>query len=160
MEHRIEKITAKNLVGRRMKMSFVNNTTAELWKSFMPERKAIHDSTNEYLYSLQVYPPSFFDNFNPQTEFEKWALVEVNDLTHIPAGMEAFILPAGLYAVFLYKGAANDGARVFQYILQTWLPASAYTLDDRPHFELLGEKYKNNASDSEEEIWIPIQPKA
>lgn len=159
MEYRIEKIAAKNLVGKRMKMSFVNNTTAALWKSFMPERKAIHNSTSKYLYSLQVYPSLFFDNFNPQTEFEKWALVEVDDLTHIPAGMEAFVLPAGLYAVFYYKGAASEGAKLFQYILQTWLPASAYMLDNRPHFELLGEKYKKNAADSEEEIWIPIQPK-
>ena len=34
-----------------------------------------------------------------------------------------------------------------------------YTLDDRPHFEILGEKYKNQDPDSEEELWIPIKPK-
>jgi AraC family transcriptional regulator len=39
------------------------------------------------------------------------------------------------------------------------LPNSAYELDDREHFELLGEKYKNNDPNSEEEIWIPIRPK-
>jgi len=27
------------------------------------------------------------------------------------------------------------------------------------HFELLGEKYKNNHPDSEEEVWIPIKEK-
>jgi AraC family transcriptional regulator len=32
-------------------------------------------------------------------------------------------------------------------------------LDDRPHFEVLGEKYKNNDPTSEKEIWIPILPK-
>jgi AraC family transcriptional regulator len=29
----------------------------------------------------------------------------------------------------------------------------------RPHMELLGEKYRNNDPHSEEEIWIPIEPK-
>jgi AraC family transcriptional regulator len=43
------------------------------------------------------------------------------------------------------------------YIFNTWLPQSNYQLAPRPHFEILGEKYKNNHPDSEEEIWIPIQ---
>ncbi|MDP5096829.1 MAG: GyrI-like domain-containing protein [Flavobacterium sp.] len=40
------------------------------------------------------------------------------------------------------------------------MPNSEYQLDNRPHFEILGAKYKNNAPDSEEEIWIPIKRKA
>jgi AraC family transcriptional regulator len=39
------------------------------------------------------------------------------------------------------------------------LPNLGYTLDDRAHFEVLGEKYKNNDPLSEEEIWIPIKKK-
>jgi AraC family transcriptional regulator len=40
------------------------------------------------------------------------------------------------------------------------LPLSKeYELDDRPHFEILGDKYKNNDPNSEEEIWIPIKLK-
>ncbi|MEP7234441.1 MAG: GyrI-like domain-containing protein, partial [Ignavibacteriota bacterium] len=47
----------------------------------------------------------------------------------------------------------------FQYILRTWVPNSNYELDDRPHFEILGEKYKKDDPSSEEEIWIPIKPR-
>jgi AraC family transcriptional regulator len=68
-------------------------------------------------------------------------------------------LNEGLYAVFLYKGAASAAAPFYQYIFQTWFPNSEYLLDNRPHFEILGEKYKNNDPASEEEIWIPIKPK-
>jgi AraC family transcriptional regulator len=32
-------------------------------------------------------------------------------------------------------------------------------LDNRPHFEILGEKYKQGSPDSEEEIWIPVKEK-
>jgi AraC family transcriptional regulator len=35
------------------------------------------------------------------------------------------------------------------------LPGSEYFLDNRPHFEVLGDKYKNNDPTSEEEIWKP-----
>lgn len=35
-----------------------------------------------------------------------------------------------------------------------------YEIDFRPHFEILGEKYKNNDPGSEEEVWIPVRPRA
>jgi AraC family transcriptional regulator len=73
--------------------------------------------------------------------------------------MEKFILPAGAYAVFLHKGGPATGQQTFQYIFGTWFPQSEYRLDDRPHFEILGEKYSNTSPDSEEEIWIPVRLK-
>ena len=92
-------------------------------------------------------------------EFERWAAMEVTHFESIPADMEAFIMEEGLYAVFLHKGAASSGPNTFKYIFETWLPNSGYIYDDRPQFEILGEKYKNEDPDSEEEIWIPIKHK-
>ena len=159
MKPRIENLTEKKLVGKRMIMSFSNNKTGELWRSFMPRRKEIKNNMGSELYSIQIYAPLFFNNFNPNTAFEKWATIEVTNFDTVPNEMEAFTLTSGLYAVFLYQGTASEAANTFQYILGTWLPNSEYTLDNRPHFEILGEKYKNNDPDSEEEIWIPIKPK-
>jgi len=39
----------------------------------------------------------------------------------------------------------------------TWLPNSEYALDNRPHCDILGKKYKNDDPSSEEEIWVPIK---
>jgi AraC family transcriptional regulator len=108
---------------------------------------------------MQKYDASYFNTFNPNTEFEKWAAVAVTDFNEIPEEMEPFILAGGLYAVFVHKGDVSTASNTFQYIFGTWLPNSEYVLDDRFHFELLGEKYKNNDPSSEEEIWIPIQLK-
>ena len=36
-------------------------------------------------------------------------------------------------------------------------PKSKYELDKRPHFALMGEEYKNEDPDSEEELWFPIK---
>ena len=72
--------------------------------------------------------------------------------------MESFVLEGGLYAVFDYKGLNTDN-KIFLYIFRDWLPASEYELDDRPQFEVLGENYKNNDPDSQEEIWIPVKLK-
>ena len=90
--------------------------------------------------------------------FEKWALTEVSDFDFVPNGMEIFLLTDGLYAVFNHKGSGADTS-IFQYIYGTWIPNSDYFLDDKPHFEILGENYKNADPNSEEEIWIPIKTK-
>lgn len=158
MEPVIKITSEKKLVGKRMTISFSNNRTVDLWKSFMPRRKEISNHIGTELYSLQIYSPLFFTNVNPNTEFEKWATMEVTGFDHVPDEMETFTLKGGLYAVFFYKGLSTDHT-IFEYIFGTWLPNSDFVLDNRPHFQILGEKYKNNDPDSEEEIWIPIKKK-
>ena len=161
MKPRIETLPEKELIGIRTKMTFSNNTTGELWRKFMPRRKEITNAVNTDLISMQVYDKSFdFEEFDLSRPFEKWAAVEVPNFGTIPNGMETFTLPEGLYTVFIHKGGASKGSETFQYIFGTWLPNSEYLLDNRPHFEMLGEKYKNEDPTSEEEVWIPIQPKS
>lgn len=159
MEPRLETMPGKKLAGRTETMSFARNRTRELWQQFMPLRKQIGNTVGTELYSVEVYPSSFFDRFDPGAEFGKWAAVEVRDFSAVPEGMETITLPAGLYAVFLHKGSAAQGQETYRYIFGTWLPGSAFRVDDRPHFAVMGEKYRNDDPDSEEELWIPVRPK-
>ncbi len=124
----------------------------------MPRRKEIKTPVTSDLISLAVYEPGFFSTFQPHRPFEKWAAVEVLNFDQVPAGLETFVLPSGLYAVFHYQGLSGD-PRVFEFIFGTWLPRSQYELDDRPHFEVLGEKYKNQDPSSEEDLYIPVKLK-
>jgi AraC family transcriptional regulator len=158
---RTEKIQEKKLVGKRLKMSLSDDKTVILWQSFMPQRKGILNTVSADLYAMQIYDtPQYFDRFDPTTLFEKWATVEVTDFDTVPEGMETVTLTSGLYAVFLHKGTVATAHLTFGYIFGTWLPNSIYALDDRPHFEILGDKYKNNDPNSEEEVWVPIKTKA
>ncbi|MBX7240794.1 MAG: GyrI-like domain-containing protein [Bacteroidia bacterium] len=151
-------LTEKKLVGKCMIMSLKEYKIAELWRSFMPERNKIpRKLSNVELVSLKNYEDILTGN--PEQKFEQWALTEVTDFEGIPDGMSPFVLKGGLYARFDYKGLNTPD--IFIYIYGTWLPSSGYLLDNRPHFEVLGEKYKNGDPDSEEEIWIPLkQPEA
>lgn len=140
-------------------MSFLNNKTHELWKSFMPFRKQISNNIGPELYSIEVYEPLFFNEFDTGREFEKWAAVEVTSHCLVPAGLESFATFGGLYAVFLHHGAASEAPETYKFIFETWLPDSGYIIADRPHFAIMGEKYKDENADSEEEIWIPVKYK-
>ena len=159
MNPRIELIKEKKLVGKKLIMSYANYRIVELWSSFMPRRKDIINRVSNDLISMIVYKPKHFDEFKPNNEFERWACVEVEDFVDVPIEMETFVLSSGQYAVFHYVGSSTDIAAFYQHIFTVWLPSSAYDLDNRPHFEILGEKYKNNDPLSEEDIWIPVQPR-
>jgi AraC family transcriptional regulator len=157
MHLRFETPAEKKLVGKRLKMSFAENKTFELWRAFMPRRRELENALGAELYSIEVYESGFHDAFDPHREFEKWAAAEVADFTRVPDEMECLTIPAGLYAVFLHQGPAREGEKTYRYIFENWLPQSGFTLDDRPHFAVMGEKYKADAADSEEEVWIPVK---
>lgn len=139
-------------------MSLADNKTFTLFSGFMPKRNEIKNTISSDIFCLKTYSPDYFKNFSPTNTFEKWALMEVNDFSNIPEGMETFQVPEGLYAIFHYKGLNTDFS-IFQYIFSRWIPNSEYILDDRPHFDIMGAKYKNNDPESEEDLYIPIKKK-
>ncbi|MEZ4722814.1 MAG: GyrI-like domain-containing protein [Flavobacteriales bacterium] len=156
IEPQIVQVPEKRLVGAHLSMSFTNFRIAELWQSFIPKKHLITMAAGTDMISMAIYKPDHFAQFNPANEFEKWAAIEVTSFENIPDGLSSFTVPAGLYAVFHYTGLNTDNS-IYQYIFSSWLPTSGYELDQRPHFEVLGEKYKNNDPNSEEDIYIPVR---
>lgn len=155
----IVEIRSKICLGKCIEMSLTDNRVGQLWQSFMPLIKSIHHRKNTEILSVQIHPKDYFVSFDPSKTFEKWAVIELSSKPEItPEGMRLLEIPAGLYAVFHYKGLSTDNA-IFKYIFNEFLPSSKYMLDDRPHFEVLGEKYKNMDPNSEEDIYIPIRLK-
>ncbi len=138
-----------------MEMSIIDNKTGILWGSFGPRIKDISNRKNQLRYSLQVYPSDYYASFSPARTFTKWASVEIESSSSVE-GLETFKLEEGKYAVFSYKGMPGDPG-IFHYIYGPWIQNSSFELDDRPHFEVLGENYKPGSPESEEEIWIPIK---
>lgn len=158
MQPTIKTIASKKLIGKRMSMSLLQDKTGALFGSFMPKRPQIKHTVGNEMILVKSYPVNHFQNFNPANTFEKWASVEVSDHSYVPEDMETFEIPEGLYAVFHYKGLNTDHS-IFQYIFAEWIPNSEYALDDRPHFDVMGPKYKNNDPESEEDLYIPIKKK-
>jgi AraC family transcriptional regulator len=144
-------------VGMNSSFTYADYRAFELWSTFMPRRKEIQNAIGTELYNIQINPSNF--DFNPDTPFVKWAAVPVSKRDIVPVGMETLEILEGLYAVFDFKGDQSNAAQFFRAIYCEWMPTSAYELDDRPQFEILGAKYKTNDPNSEEEIWIPVKVK-
>ena len=158
MEPRFKIINEKKLIGMFVSMSLAENKTFKLFSAFMPRRKEILDSINNDVLDLKVYPKDYYLNFNPSNYFTKWALVEVSAFDNVPNEMKAFTLEGGKYEIFIQKGINTDYS-IFQHIFTKWLPNSDYILDDRPYFDVLGERYQQKDPSAEQELWMPIKLK-
>jgi AraC family transcriptional regulator len=146
------------LIGSRIRMSFVNDRTSELWRGFRPVASKIAKRIGSESYSVKVYDASYsFSSFDPSAEFDKWAMVAVSDDAEVSDGLESLTIPGGKYAEFIHVGPASAAPRTFGYIFSQWLPASEFELDLRPHFEILPEGYDPFSVDGTERVLIPVR---
>lgn len=153
---KIKEFGVRRFAGIATMMSFANDSTADIWREFMPKRGSITNIIGTELYSIEIYAAGFFDDFEPEREFEKWAAVEIGDIGKLPDGIKSLTVPPGLYASFTYKGKPSEAMPFYRSIYTEWLPVSEYSLDTRPHFAVMGDNYKGESDDSEEEILIPV----
>lgn len=159
MDFKVVEVKSKKLVGKSLEMSFTENRTGDLWRSFAPMIKEIPSRAGTDRVSLQIYPNEFMQD--PTLKFTKWALVEVSNYSSELNELEQFNFTGGLYAVFNYKGNVIQASIFFKKIFAECIPASVYELDNsRPHFEILPiGKYDPMDENSEEDIYIPIKLK-
>jgi len=157
-EPQIIDVPETRLVGSRLRMSFVNDRTSELWRGFLGVRPTIAGRVGSDSFSVKVYDVSYsFSQFDPAAEFDKWAAVAVGDDADVPDELEILVIPAGKYAEFIHVGPASAAPRTFGYIFGEWLPASGFELDLRPHFEILPEGYDPFDEKATELVLIPIR---
>lgn len=155
----IEEGSERYLVGYAANISLEKNETASLWQRLMPLRDKIKNRFGTDYFAIQNYDAGHdFRNFDATTSFEMCAAIEVDSPSELEFGMQIFIIPAGLYAVYTHKGLASDFQASYQ-IFRQWLVLSDYMVDFRPHFQVMGAKYKNGDPSSEEDVWIPIKKK-
>lgn len=123
-----------------------------LWQKFSPRKDEITNLINSKSIAMQTF--TIDKNGEPNKNFNMWACVEVSNLSDIPSDMKGFIIPKGEYIKVIHIGM--DAGKTYQYIITEWLPNSGYKIDDRPHFQVMGDKYKNGSPDSEEDFYVPI----
>lgn len=133
--------------------SLSDNRTQQLWQSFRPREKEIQDRSSSWIFSAQEYP----SDYQPVEGFKHWAAVEVESDRSVPEGMQCLTIESGLWAVFVHEGTVKTFGYTMNYILTQWLPQSGYTMDSRPHLQIMKEEYFGPLDPrSREEVWIPI----
>ena len=153
---RVEDIGERRLVGIKIRTSIAENRNRELWQTFKPLARTVRGRASTDFYSVEVFDEAAtFENFTPETQFEKWAAVDVSNFDNVPSEMETLTL-SGEYAIFLHTGLPSDFPATSRYIFGEWIPASEYAVDQRPHFEIMTADYLPDDPEATEEIYVPV----
>lgn len=125
-----------------------NGTTIKLGYNFIDRRAEIINSINgKEVFGISTDP----EDYNPEIDqFEFFIGVEVSSNENIPDGMVYRELPANTYALFTFKGAADNAGAVHAYLYSTWLKQSGYELSGLYNIEIYDER--NYGPESEESI--------
>lgn len=145
------------LVGIRIQTCMAKNETRALWERFQKLLVVSGIFLEIEKYSIQIFDPqATISTLTPQTEFEKWAAVESKHFPTVPSEMDTITL-TGKYAVFLHKGLPSDFPKTAGFIFGQWMPNSNFSVDNRPHFEIMPVGYSPFDPNAEEEIWVPVK---
>mgnify|MGYP003646674059 CR=1 FL=1 len=74
----------------------------------------------------------------------------------VPENMDVLMFEGGMYLVEEHCGPSYEVKKTYSRIFKDIIPFANFSVDKRPHFELLGENYLGRDPNSKEDIWIPI----
>jgi AraC family transcriptional regulator len=148
MEHRIEEIEAKRIIGKSIETSVQKapQDCMALWNDVCKVDEQI-TRASELWYALC--------ETTGECDFTYTAAREVAADTPVPEGLVEKTIPAGKYIVFTYKGLMS-GMSAFYGQLMEEIPKAGYE-ENGTWLELYDERFKENAEDSEMEIWTGIK---
>jgi len=156
MEPKIITRPAFTVVGLRYFGKNENKEIAAMWEEFDRQMKklgGLPHETGEAAIGLRISP----DDDSMGGAFEYIAGLPVSKVEDIPEGFVARQVPEHTYAVFAHKGDLPSLSNTYEFIYETWLPQSGYTLADNLDFEYYDDDFKNFAPDSVFYIYIPIK---
>ncbi len=129
----------------------------EAWAEFSKRSGEIRHAIKPGVFGIEDYSRDFDMNEGGFPKYYYTAGFEVNEITHIPAGMKSKEIPAANYAVFTYEGPVSGIHEFFGFIYGEWMPKSGFSMD--PKLSLDFEHYSEPNMDMDHvhlEIWVPI----
>jgi AraC family transcriptional regulator len=128
-----------------------------LWDRFVHRQHEVRNREGKESYGIVHALPE--NQRSHPHELLYIAAVRVASAGDLPAGMIAWTVPAGTYAIFLHKGPIRNIAATGTEIYRQWLPQSEYEHAHTCDVELYDHRFKGNADDSEMEWWLPVLKK-
>ncbi|MDB4865949.1 MAG: hypothetical protein JWR03_282 [Cohnella sp.] len=135
-----------------------NKITIKLASNFLERRPEVKNCIHEReVFGISTDP----EDYNPETDpFEFFIGVEVSSDENMPEGMVFREIPANTYALFTFKGPAENAGAVHAYLYSTWLKQSGYELSGLYNIEIYDER--NHGPESDEsitDICFPVRKK-
>lgn len=122
-----------------------------LWERFVPRLDEIEGQTCDVTYGVCEEAAS-----GPGT-FAYTAAVEVEAPGAAPAGMVAFTVPAGTWAVFTHRGPVAKISETFDAISGTWLAAAGLSRAANVDLEVYDDRFDPATGSGEVDIYVAVR---
>jgi len=152
MQPKIVERPAMHLVGVRA--LFTPATMPEipaLWGTFVPRLDEIEGQTCDVTYGVCQ------EASNGPGTFAYTAAVEVEAPGVAPAGMVAFTIPAGTWAVFTHKGHISKISETFDAISSTWLAAAKLESAGNLDLEVYDDRWDPATGMGDVDIYVSVK---
>jgi len=139
------------IVGLRARYSL--DTIAGIpmqWQRFDPYFDAIPARAGNETYGVCC-------DFDETGHYDYVCGIAVSRLMEVPPQLSTVRIPARDYLVFSHSGHVAGLPATWRAIMNDWLPASPYRIEDAPSFERYAEDLDGKTGLGGIEIWIPIQ---
>ena len=123
-----------------------------LWGKFVPRIHEIQGTSCHATYGVCQ------DAANGPGTFAYTAAVEVGAPGAAPAGMVAFTLPAGTWAVFTHKGHITKISETFDAISKTWLAAAKLERAANVDLEVYDDRWDPKTGTGDVDIYVSVKP--
>jgi len=145
-------IVTFTIVGLRIDTKPMAPEIPQLWDQFAPRIGEIkYGAEPQVSYGMM-------ENSSPTMgEMVYMAGISVQKVADVPKGMTFWELPSNTYAVV--EATLSTIGQAFDYVYNTWLPASDYQPGQSPFFERYGETFNPAEPNSILSIYIPIEKK-
>ncbi|MFM7016468.1 MAG: GyrI-like domain-containing protein [Bacteroidota bacterium] len=153
---RVEFLEEFEVVGFADEVSMAHFTPEKVWGKLMKSIAGNGDNKYAHFYDVNIYDVDYFQNYQAEKTFIKFAGVKSNQEELTSTKMESLTIPKGHYAVFTHVGNKSEIGNTFKFIFSKWLPESGYKIDARPHFMILPSIAIKNVN-YKEEIYIPLK---
>jgi AraC family transcriptional regulator len=125
-----------------------------LWERFLHRARLVSNHLSTASYGI-VYERPESQRSHPD-ELQYIAGVAVSSTAEVPAGMVAYSVPAGTFAVFTHRGPIHRIGETMHTIYRVWLPQSAYRHAHTADVEVYDQRFHADSADSEMEYWVPV----
>jgi AraC family transcriptional regulator len=123
-----------------------------LWGRFVPRMDEIEEQTCDVTYGVCE------EAANGPGTFAYTAAVEVGAPRAAPAGMVAFTIPAGTWAVFTHRGHISKISETFDAISSTWLGAANLERAANVDLEVYDDRWDPATGMGDVDIYVSVKP--
>lgn len=155
-EDRIEELSPKKVIYKRVKADYYSNEIEKLWDKFFEETQSLIDINKAMSFGIIWDEPKLSEKIT--FDYDACLVLE-NDIKIVDQKFKIKTIPTQKYAVFTHFGSYNSIGSTYDKIFNNWIINTKKEVSEMPFLEFYTkhESHTVNINEYETEIYVPLK---